>query len=175
MISPLQSRGRAEPGVGRGDDALAGIEPFEHLDRGRVAAAEPDGPLHRAAAIGRHDEDIGAAGFGIEGAVGDQPRRRRIAQRQPCLQRLAALEIGRLGADEQQVDLELAVLHLRIDLPDLRCIALAVHLDRRALVQLDAAEVEFVDARHQLVAAGRIDLADPLAARQRLADLDVEA
>jgi nucleotide-binding universal stress UspA family protein len=45
----------------------------------------------------------------------------------------------------------------------------------RLLAELDAAEIEFVDPGDQLVAAGAVDLPDPLAALERLADLDREA
>ena len=94
------------------------------------------------------------------------------AQRQPGLHGLAALEVGRLGADEPEVDLERAVLHLRIDLADPHPVAAAADLGGGDLADGDAAEIEFVDLGAQLVVAGAVDLAEPLAALQRLADLD---
>ena len=108
----------------------------------------------------------------VEGAVGDQPRLRRRAERQPDLDGLAALQLGRLGADELEVDLERAVADLRIDLADPHPVGAAVHLGVGDLVLGDPAEVEFVDLGAQFVAAGAVDLAEPLAALQRLADLD---
>ena len=80
-----------------------------------------------------------------------------------------------LGADEQQVDLELAVADLRIDLRDLQPIGLAVDIGGRGLPDGDASEIEFVDVGLELVAAGAVDLADALALLKRLAELDVEA
>ena len=79
------------------------------------------------------------------------------------------------GPIEHQVDLELAVAHLRIDLRDLEPVGLAVDVGGRRLPDRDPAEIEFVDVGLQLVGAGAVDLADPLALLQRLAELDVEA
>src|SRR3546814_15984299 len=73
------------------------------------------------------------------------------------LERLAALEIAGFVAEELQIDFELAVLHLRIDFGDARRIALAAPIDGRLLPDRDPPEIEFVDARDQLVAARRID------------------
>src|SRR5688572_30021467 len=84
----------------------------------RVAAAEPDLALDRAAAVGVDDEHPITARLVVEGAVGDQQGRRRIAERQPDLDGLAALQVGRLLANELEVDLERAVADLRIDLAD---------------------------------------------------------
>src|SRR5688500_2655460 len=75
-----------------GDDALAGIEPFEHFDMVGVAAAELDLALDRDAAVRIDDEYPVAAGLVVEGAVGKQQGRRRIAERQPDLDGLAALQ-----------------------------------------------------------------------------------
>src|SRR3546814_2608247 len=108
-----------------------------------------------------------AAGFVVEGAVGDQQRGRGIAERQLRLERLAALEIAGFVAEELQIDFELAVLHLRIDFGDARRIALAAPIDGRLLPDRDPPEIEFVDARDQLVAARRIDLPDAFALLER--------
>src|SRR4051812_38391116 len=140
-----------------------------------VAAAEADVALHRAPAIGRDHEDEGAAGLVVEGAVGDQQSRGGIAQGEPDLQGLAAVEIPGLAAEEPEVDVERAVPHLRVDFGDARPEALAADIDAGELTDLDAAEIEFVDARDHLVVAGAVDLAEPLAALQRLADLDRES
>src|SRR3546814_8556470 len=88
------------------------------------------------------------------------------------LERLAALEIAGFVAEELQIDFELAFLHLRIDFGDARRIALAAPIDGRLLPDRDPPEIEFVDARDQLVAARRIDLPDAFALLVRLADLD---
>src|SRR4051812_7827175 len=140
-----------------------------------VAAAEADVALHRAPAVGRDDEDEGAAGLVVEGAVGDEQSRGGIAQGQPDLQGLAAVEIAGLAAEEPQIDVERAVPHLRIDFGDARLEALATDVDAGELADLDAAEIEFVDAGDELVVAGAVDLAEALAALQRLADLDRES
>src|SRR3546814_16885382 len=71
-------------------------------------------------AVGGDHEHPVAAGFVVEGAVGDQQRGRGIAERQLRLERLAALEIAGFVAEELQIDFELAVLHLRIDFGDAR-------------------------------------------------------
>src|SRR3546814_11052155 len=63
---------------------------------------------------------------------------------------------------------------LRIDFGDARRIALAAPIDGRLLPDRDPPEIEFVDARDQLVAARRIDLPDAFALLERLADLDRE-
>ena len=77
---------------------------------------------------------------------------------------LAALQLGRLGADELEVDLEGAVLDLRIDFGDAQPVGLAADLGGGGLALGDPAEIEFVDLGDQLVAAGAVDLAEPLAA-----------
>ena len=140
-----------------------------------VAAAELDLALGRAVAALVDDEHPIAAGVVEEGAVGDQQRLGRIAERQLGLDRLAALDRRRRGAVEHQVDLELAVADLRIDLRDLEPIGLAVDVGGRGLADRDAAEIEFVDVGLELVAARAVDLADALALLERLAELDVEA
>ncbi len=153
---------------------LADIESVEHLDEIGIAWAKPDLALHGGVAVGRHHEHPAAAGFVVEGAVGDQRRGCGIAERQLGLQRLAALDVGRLGAEEVEVHLERAVAHLRIDLGDLQLVGLAAPVGRRRLPGLDPAEIEFVDLRDELAVTGAVHLAEPLAAFQRLADMDRE-
>ena len=46
---------------------------------------------------------------------------------------------------------------------------------RRGLPDCDPAEIEFVDVGVELVAAGAVDLAEPLALLERLAELDRKA
>src|SRR5688572_6763138 len=123
-----------------------------------VAAAELDRTLDRASAVGGDDEDIGAARLVVEGAVGDQQSRGRIAERELDLEGLAALQLGGLLADKVEIDLEGAVADLRIDFRDLGAIGLAAGLDRSDLAGLDPAELAFVDARDQLVSAGAAQL-----------------
>src|SRR3546814_13996620 len=92
-----------------------------------------------------------AAGFVVEGAVGDQQRGRGIAKRQLRLERLAALEIAGLVAEELQIDFELAVLHLRIAFGDARRIALAAPVDGRLLADRDAPEIESLQPEERRV------------------------
>ena len=96
-------------------------------------------------------------------------------KRQLGLERLAALDRWRLAAEEFEVDLELAVADLRIDLGDPQSVALAAEFGGRGLADADPVEVEFVDIGLELAAPGAVDLADPLALLDRLAELDREA
>ena len=98
----------------------------------------------------------------------------RIAERQADLHRLAALQRRRLLADELQLDLEHAVADLREDPGDPHPDLAAADLGIGDLADRDPAEIEFVDLGAQLVAAGAVELAEPLAALERLADLDRE-
>ena len=122
------------------------------------------------------DEHPVAAGIVEEGAVGDQhaPWLGSPSVSFAWMVWPRWIEAG-AGAVEQQVDLELAVADLRIDLGDLQPVGLAVDVGGRGLPDRDPAEIEFVDVGLELVAAGAVDLADPLALLKRLAELDVEA
>jgi hypothetical protein len=84
------------------------------------------------------------------------------------------MQVGRLLADELEVDLEGAVAHLRIDLADPHAERAAADVGAGDLPFGDAAEIEFVDLGAQLVAAGAVHLAETLAAVERLANLDRE-
>src|SRR4029453_11028036 len=98
------------------------------------------------------DEYPIASGIVEEGAVRDQHRPGRIAQGQLGLDRLAALHVRRLLAEEHEVHLELAVADLRINLGDAHLVGLAVNLGSGRLSDLDPAEIEFVDVSLELVA-----------------------
>src|SRR3546814_11847610 len=76
--------------------------PYTTLFRSGIAAPQPDLALDRAGAVGGDHEHPVAAGFVVEGAVGDQQRGRGIAERQLRLERLAALEIAGFVAEELQ-------------------------------------------------------------------------
>ena len=96
-----------------------GSSPLEHFDVIGVAAAEPDLALGRAVAARVDHEHPVAAGVVEEGAVGDQQRLDGSPSVSLAWTVWPRCTDGRLGADEHQVDLELAVADLRIDLGDL--------------------------------------------------------
>ncbi len=164
-----------QPAVGRGDHAVPRGEPAEDFDDIAVAAAELDrAPGRAAAGLVDHEHPISAAVV-EEGAVGDEDRRRRIADGQLRLHRLAALDCAGFDPVEYQVDLELAVADLRIDLGDLEPVGFAVDVRRRALADRHPSKIEFVDVRLELVGAGAVDLSDSLPLLERLAELDLES
>ncbi len=71
--------------------------------------------------------------------------------------------------------LKLAVLDLRIDLGDAQVEVAAVVFGDGDLPEVDAAEVVLVDVGTELVTVRVVDLAQPPAGVDRLADLDGEA
>src|SRR5690554_770628 len=160
--------------VAGGHDALAFAKPVEHLDALRIAPAEAHRAPHGVGAGGVDDEDPATAGVVVERAVRDDEAFRRLADVEAHPHGLPAAEQCRRVARELELDLELAVAHVRIDLRDLERVLAACELERRDLAERDARQVILVDERRDLERALLVDLPDALAGRLRFADVRVE-
>src|SRR5690606_29492613 len=112
------------------DHAISVAEALEHLDAFGVAPAEAHrAPLGIVPRVGEHEHPL-TAGVVVERAVREHEDVGRLADLEPHSQRLTTADQLRRGAEELEVDLELAVAHVRINLADLERVLLAADVDR---------------------------------------------
>ena len=99
-IKVKEGDGVAEGSVGRDHDALAMLEPGEHLELPWRLPAQLDGAACGRPAIGGDDVNPLAAGIGVEPAARQKACLFGVAELQAEPDRLAAPSVGRGGAPE---------------------------------------------------------------------------
>src|SRR5471032_321789 len=173
LLGYLQLGGISIRGIAGDDDALARRQPGQHFDLRVAAPADAHRAPFGLAAVGGQPINKHAAAVVDVGAVRQQQRRRRPAQRQLHVQALAGSERWLL-LRKMQLDGEAAVGDLRIDGADVDRIFAAILRDAAVAADRDAVQIKLVDAGGQFEAAGIVDAADVLAGGDGGADVQAD-